>query len=193
MKLFLAGCFFLGWWQGFCKFLCAYPTSVCCLVSPSDNWHSQLNGQLSSETRKALPTLIKAKAASAFYIFQASRVTLWSAARRRSLPYLPRAAEAGLPPHSAGISQPGRQQIIMLNRSCADLAIAVAAWEKKTKNKPKPKRPRIAHNCIDPIHLSRGFGLNFRILNAWGARIYSFPLLSQNYKCSTAIRCISVI
>lgn len=49
-----------------------------------------------------------------------------------------------LTPHSGGIRQPERWQIIMLNISCADLAIAVTAWEMKIQTKMK-KNPSL--NC----------------------------------------------
>lgn len=46
----------------------------------------------------------------------------------------------------------------------------MAAWRKKKKATPPhpTPNPNIAHNCIDIIHLSGGFGLDFDVLNARG-------------------------
>lgn len=74
----------------------------------------------------------------------------------------------------------------MLNLSCADLAIAVTAWEMKfqTKMRRKP-HPWIAHNFTDPIHLSVGFGLSLKILSGWDLRVWpdtkSMAIYSSGY------------
>lgn len=124
-----------------------YTLLVSWVVPPSGDQQSQLNGQLRGGTGKTFTALMKAWDAFDLYVFQASRVTLWSAARRLSLPYLPRAAQQACP-LTQGIRQPERWQIIMLNLSCADLAIAVTAWEMKiqTKMQKNPKNTQLL-NC----------------------------------------------
>lgn len=43
---------------------------------------------------------------------------------------------------------------------------------KMQKKKTNKKHPWIAHNCIDPIHLSEGFGLVFKILSGWDLSVW---------------------